>query len=127
MALARSKDTIHRSCVLHPDDAPPEVLNNLQPRDLPPHRLFLKEGMPVVLLCTICAEEVMIESGTRAVVRNMQESVLELEDFKDNDCGRCFFVPRVCMKTLDPTMQFEFKRLQFPIRAAFAMTVRQSF
>ena len=103
--------------------APPELLNSLQPQGMPPHRLVLKEGMLVMALRNLNTT-IGIANGTRLIVKKMLPNVLECEILTGDRKGQCVFIPRVTLTAGDKQMPFKFRRRQFPVRVAFAMTVR---
>ena len=55
-----------------------QLLNALCPSGLPPHLLHLKVGMPVMILRKLNGELGQV-NGTRAIVRGMGNTVLDLE------------------------------------------------
>ncbi|XP_050059845.1 ATP-dependent DNA helicase PIF1-like [Aphis gossypii] len=83
---------------------PPEFLNSLDLPGLPPHNLQLKVGSVVIMLRNI--NQPRLCNGTRK--------------YKGEDV----LIPRIPMIPTD--VPFEFKRLQFPVRLAFAMTINKS-
>ncbi|GBN03685.1 hypothetical protein AVEN_262776-1 [Araneus ventricosus] len=75
---------------------PEEFLNSLTPTGLPPYELKLKIGCIVMLL------------------RNLAPST------------QTFLIPRIPLIPSQTNMPFKFKRMQFPIRLAFSMTINKS-
>lgn len=53
---------------------PEEYLNSLHDSGLPPHKLTLKEGVPVMLLRNLSVEQGLV-NGTRLIVKSMKSKV----------------------------------------------------
>ncbi|CAK1580549.1 unnamed protein product [Parnassius mnemosyne] len=111
--------------VVHTDDAIHylvEFLNTLNPPGLPSHTLILKVGVPVLLLRNLNPPKLC--SGTRLRVKALHKNVVEAIIFTGCARGESVYIPRI---PLIPTeYPFEFKRLQFPLKFCFAMTISKS-
>ncbi|KIH43492.1 hypothetical protein ANCDUO_26501 [Ancylostoma duodenale] len=59
-------------------------------------------------------------NGTRLCVKNLMPNVIEATILTGKAKGEDVFIPRIPMIPTD--MLFDFKRLQFPVRLAFAIT-----
>ncbi|GFV41447.1 ATP-dependent DNA helicase [Trichonephila clavipes] len=89
---------------------------------MPPHVLTLKIGVPVILLRNINPPRLC--DGTRLSVKKMMNNVIEATILTGKFKGEDVLLPRIPMIPTD--MPFEFKRLQFPVRLAFAMTINKA-
>nr|XP_036224310.1 uncharacterized protein LOC106621587 [Bactrocera oleae] len=101
---------------------PPEFLNSLDLPGLPPHNLQLKVGSVVIMLRNI--NQPRLCNGTRLSIKKLLNNVIEATILKGKYKGEDVLIPRIPMIPTD--VPFEFKRLQFPVRLAFAMTINKS-
>ena len=101
---------------------PTEFLNSLNLPGMPPHILTLKKGVPIILLRNINPPQLC--NGTRLSVKNMMSNIIEATILNGKFKGEDVLLPRIPMIPTD--MPFEFKRLQFPVRLAFAMTINKA-
>eukprot|EP00102_Acyrthosiphon_pisum_P013585 XP_008183218.1 PREDICTED: ATP-dependent DNA helicase PIF1-like [Acyrthosiphon pisum] len=111
--------------VMNQDDVvnyPTEFLNSLELPGLPPHNLQLKVGSIVIMLRNI--NQPRLCNGTRLAVKKVMNNVIEATIIKGKYKEEDVLIPRILMIPTD--LPFDFKRLQFPIRLAFAMTINKS-
>jgi ATP-dependent DNA helicase PIF1 len=94
---------------------PPEFLNSLDSTGLPPHRLLLKVGSPIILLRNVDPPKRC--NGTRLCVRKILGNVIEATLLTGKGEGETVFILRIPLIPTD--LAFNFKRLQFPVRLAF--------
>lgn len=103
----------------------PEVLNGLNCSGLPPHKLVLKVGVPIMLLRNIDQSNGLC-NGTRMQIRRLGNHVIECEILTGNRAGGIALIPRMNMIPNNQTLPVKFQRRQFPIVVSFAMTINKS-
>jgi hypothetical protein len=105
---------------------PIEYLNSITPNGLPPHRLTLKVGAMVVLLRNINTP-LGLCNGARLMIEDMQAHVLKCRLLTGSKSGSLALIPRIPFEpTEGDALPFSFKRRQFPLRLAFAMTINKA-
>lgn len=120
----------YRSFDSIPDDEdaatqhPVEMLNSLDPPGLPQHLLSLKPGMPVMLMRNL--DPPLLCNGTRLTVVQLGECVIVARIAVGTHKGEQVFLSRIPLKPSAVDMPVCFRRLQFPIRPCFAVTVHKS-
>lgn len=101
---------------------PVEFINSLEISGLASHKITLKVGAPIMLLRNLDAPRLC--NGTRLRVTRLQTNVIEAEIITGCAKGDLVFNARFPMIPQD--CPYEFKRVQFPIRLCFAMTINKS-
>ena len=104
---------------------PVELLRSLNPSGLPPAELRLKPGCPLILLRNIAPARGLC-NGTRMVLERISDRVLEVRILGGNHNGQVALIPRISLTPSDVEFNFTFKRRQFPVRLAFAMTINKA-
>lgn len=105
---------------------PTEYLNSLQPSGFPPYELKLKVSQPIILLRNMDPNHGLC-NGTRLIVRALGRRSIEAEIALGEFRNTRVYIPRIPLITPDDgTLPVIFCRRQFPVRAAFAMTINKS-
>ena len=100
-----------------------EYLNKLQPNGFPGHILSLKPGMPLMLLRNINPKEGLC-NGTRLIFREAVNN--KLLRCTVTGTGKEVLIPRITFRPKEGEFPFQWSRRQFPVRAAFAITINKS-
>lgn len=107
------------------DEIPVEHLQSIDLPSLPPSKLHLKIGVPVMLLRNLCPKEGLC-NGSRMVVTGLRTSCIEVRLLGGDFHGELQTIPRVKLSSSDGDLSFTLSRKQFPIRVCFAMTINKS-
>ena len=103
---------------------PTEFLNSLEPSGIPPHILKLKVRAPVMVLQNINPPS--LYNVTWCIVKNHMRNCIEVTFATGHWKGSDVFLPRIPLIPFDANIPFEFKRLQFPIKVCFAMSINKA-
>ncbi|KAI3956795.1 hypothetical protein MKW92_017597 [Papaver armeniacum] len=104
---------------------PKEFLNEMEVSGLPSHKLYLKVGVPIMLLRNIDQAEGLC-NGTRMVVKEVGKNVIQAVVVTGKAAGRTVLIPRIVMTLSETDHPFILRRRQFPLKVCFAMTVNKS-
>ncbi|XP_051134181.1 uncharacterized protein LOC127253573 [Andrographis paniculata] len=103
-----------------------DYLNTLTPNGMPPHRLVLKTGAPIMLLCNLDPTN-GLSNGTRLVCKQITRNLLQAEIATGPQKGTLCFIPRIPLKLNNiHECSVEFIRTQFPVKLCFSMTINKS-
>lgn len=124
-----SADRIVQEAGADPENAEPipvEVLRSFQSSSLPPGELNLKVGCPVILLRNLDPSRGLC-NGTRMVVTQMRDRVLEVRLLSGEHKGEIALIPRISLIPTGATdLTFLLRRHQFPVRLAFALSINKA-
>ena len=104
---------------------PVEYLNSLNLSGIPPHKLTLKKGAVIMLMRNL-NPSLGLCNGTRLICKSFAQHVIEAEIITGVYCHQIVLIPRISLIPSDTMLPFAFKRRQFPIRPAFAMTINKA-
>ena len=103
----------------------PEVLHTFNPSGFPLHNLDLKNGAPLMLLRNLDPLHGLY-NGTRLKLIRSTPRVLECRVLKENGNGDIVFIPRMALDSGLEDSPVPFRRLQFPVHLAYAMTINKA-
>ena len=101
---------------------PVEVLNKINFPGVPPHKLVLKEGAPIILMRNI--DPPVLVNGTRMVVKKLGDHYIDATIIVGANAGEDVFIPRIPF--IPDNFPIEMKRTQFPVRLSFSMSINKS-
>lgn len=101
---------------------PLEFLNSIEIPGLQPYKLTLKVGSPIVLIRNLNAPRLC--NGTRLIVKQLKRHVIQATVSTGCAKGEDVFIPKIPINS--PGDTFPFKRIQFPIKLCFAMTINKA-
>nr|XP_053602892.1 uncharacterized protein LOC128670900 [Plodia interpunctella] len=106
----------------HVTSYPVEFLNSLELSGVPSHNLRLKVGVPVLLMRNLDAPRLC--NGTRLQITHLGKNIVKGTIMTGTAKGENVLIPRIPIIPTD--LPFQFKRVQFPLKPAFAMTINKS-
>ena len=104
-------------------EVPIEVLNANNQAGLPPNRLLLKRGMPVMVLRNLDPSR-SIMNGTVLIYEEIINNCLM--KVKNQETGEMHHIPKIELAPKDGVDVYRWRRTQFPVCVAFAMTIAKS-
>ncbi|XP_051163765.1 ATP-dependent DNA helicase pif1-like [Leptopilina boulardi] len=102
----------------------PEYLNSLSPPSLLLHELRLRVNSIIMLIRNLRINKGLC-NGTRLLVLELTDNLLRCKILTGDKFGDIVFINRITLycENVNP---FTFKRRQFPVKLAFAMTINKS-
>ncbi|XP_026386119.1 ATP-dependent DNA helicase PIF1-like isoform X2 [Papaver somniferum] len=102
-----------------------EFLNSLTFSGFPNHEIYLKVGIPIMLLRNLKQSEGLC-NGTRLIVTQIAGKVIQAEILTGKGRGKRVFIHRVVLEPSNTGLPIILRRRQFPIKVCFAMTINKS-
>ena len=102
---------------------PTEFLDSLELSGLPPHKLELKKGAPIMCMRNI--DPPRLCNGTRLIIEELYDNLIVAKIIASQFQGEIVLIPRLKI-VLSEGDNIPFARIQFPIQSAFAMTIHKS-
>ena len=109
------------------ESIPVEFLQSIEIASLPPSKLCLKIGAPIILLRNLNPKQGLC-NGTRLTITRLGRSCVGglISAPRSQFHGQFRLLPRIKLTTLEGDLPFILTRKQFPVRLCFAMTVNKS-
>ena len=101
-----------------------EVLNSFHPASLPPSRLRLKIGAPVLLLRNLAPQEGLC-NGTRLSVTRLGRRCIQARILGGLFDGQERLIPRIKLNSSDDELPYIVSRVQFLVRLCFVMIINK--
>ncbi|KAI9083877.1 hypothetical protein K1719_034135 [Acacia pycnantha] len=102
-----------------------EFLNTISCSGMPPHKLTLKVGAPIMLLRNI-DQSFGLCNGTRLRLTHLGKTVIQAITLNGLNPNQKVLIHRMDMNPSESKWPFRMKRRQFPITLSFAMTINKS-
>ena len=104
---------------------PVEYLNTLSGSGIPPHKLTLKVGCPVILLRHIDPKR-GLTNGTRLQVVAMHRHFIDAKVLTGKAINQRVYLTAMPLTPSDTDLPFTFRRKQIPVNLAYALTINKS-
>jgi ATP-dependent DNA helicase PIF1 len=104
---------------------PTEFLNSIEVSNFPCHKLVLKKGAVVMLLRNL-KQNIGLCNGTRLLICELGQRVLQCVILMGTNIGETVYIPRSALTNTDVKWPFTLQRRQFPVRVCYAMTINKS-
>ena len=101
---------------------PRELLKAVPVSGVPDHILNLKIGAPIMMLRNL--DPTRLCNGTRLVVICLADHLIKAEVLTGIAKGEMVFIPKIPF--IPEGLAFKFKRIQFPVRLCFSMTIKKA-
>ena len=102
-----------------------EMLQDLDQANLPSHRLQVKPGCVVMLLCNLRVKSGLC-NGTRLEVLEPRDHTIKCKILSGQKVGDIVWLFRVKLNRDDTELPGTLTRVQFPIRLAYCITINKS-
>ncbi|KAG3133084.1 hypothetical protein PC128_g26390 [Phytophthora cactorum] len=104
-----------------------EVLHTVNTNDIPPHKLTLKKGAPIMMMRNL-NPDLGLCNGTRLRIVELKPHVIHTTIMTGERQRQHVLVPRIVFISDGEAREFPFRlrRKQFPVQPAFAMTINKA-
>ncbi|GMF58154.1 unnamed protein product [Phytophthora fragariaefolia] len=104
-----------------------EVLHSVNINGIPPHKLTLKKGAPIMMMRNL-NPDLGLCNGTRLRIIELKPHVIHATIMTGERQGQHVLIPRIVFISDGDTREFPFRlrRKQFPVVPAFAMTINKA-
>jgi len=102
-----------------------EFFNTITLAGMPPHRLALKVGVPVILLRNLDATSGLC-NGTRLIISRLARRLIVAQIIGGAHGGNIVNIPRITTTMNRLKWPFTLQRRQFPSQLAFTMTINKA-
>jgi ATP-dependent DNA helicase PIF1 len=102
-----------------------KFLNTITLASMPPHRLALKVGIPVILLRNLDVA-LRLCNGTCLIIWRLARRLIVAQIIGGVHAGNIVNIPRITTTTNLLKWPFTLQRHQFPLQLAFAMTINKA-
>ena len=122
MHISYSRD----KCLLddHESMHDPQSINTVNVSGIPPHRLALKVGALIILIKNLHVGNGHC-NGTRYIIVQLTENLIKAENVSGGR-NSTILIPRIPMISNDSGYPVPFKRVQFPVLAAYYLTINRA-
>ncbi|GMF48415.1 unnamed protein product [Phytophthora fragariaefolia] len=105
----------------------PEILNSVNINGIPPHKLTLKKGAPIMHMRHL-NPDLGLCNGTRLRVVELKPNVIHAKIMTGERRGQDVLIPRIVFISdgNDASFAYQLRRKQFPVQTAFAMTIKKA-
>ncbi|KAE8992119.1 hypothetical protein PR001_g21028 [Phytophthora rubi] len=105
----------------------PEVLHTVNINGIPPHKLTLKEGAPIMMMRNL-NPDLGLCNRTRLRVVKLKPHLIHATTMTDERQGQDVLIPRIVFVSDGDSRDspFRLRRKQFPMVPAFAMTINKA-
>ncbi|KAG3133487.1 hypothetical protein PI126_g19159 [Phytophthora idaei] len=103
-----------------------EVLHTVNINGIPPHKLALKKGAPIMMMRNL-NPDLGLHNGTRLRIVELKPHVTHATIMTGERQGQYVLIPRIVFISNGDPREFPFhlRRKQFPVQPAFAMTTNK--
>lgn len=122
-SIDSTETTVEKGDINH-DATLTEYLNTLNPPSLPPHELRLRKYAVIMLIRNLSISAGLCNE-TRLLVLEFSSNVLWCEFLRGSRAGEIAYLNRITLHC-ENSYPSSFKRRQFPVKVAFAMTINKS-